>query len=99
MKCAVIGKRYIWIFFAPNKIVARRRANDILFSEDSGLFCINKMSIIDFTSGYWEAVGEKLEEIKNLRLKRGGEVIEIKRKKPPKIDAIYMTRRQREREK
>jgi len=97
MLCAVIGQRYIWFFNALNKTEGRKIANIILFFEKLGAntvlsgFCLEK--------GLWEAVPRNLtEEVKELIEKVDkSKIIEIKKKRPPMIDALYLTRLQKER--
>lgn len=96
MLYAVIGKKYVWFFDASNKEGSRQIANDILSIEDlpSG----NIMSCFSPTRGYWKAVGKKIEEVRDLMDKiEKSEIIEIKRVKPVILDALYVTRPQKER--
>lgn len=96
MNYAVIGERYIWLFSAPNEQKGREIANTVLALEKLGGG--NEMVFVEPGVGVCKIVGKKPEEIRKLKLKKGGKIIKIKKGKPSGIDAIYLTRRQKERE-
>ena len=95
MLCGLIGQRYVWSFYAPNAVRGRKIANMILFLEKLGPG--KKLAGFDPAFGVWEATGQEPEEGKELQLAEGGKIIEIKRKRLIKIDALYLTRPQKER--
>ena len=96
MLCGLIGQRYVWSFYAPDAVRGRKIANIILLSEGWG-WCGKRLAGFDPAFGVWEAIGQEPEEVKELQLAEGGKFIEIKRKRRPNIDALYLTRLQKER--
>lgn len=98
MFCAVIGRRYIWLFTARDQADGNEIANTILFFEKIG--CDTTVGGFDPESGYWKAWPKPVnDEIRDIIEKTGGaKIIEIKKKRAPMIDVVYITRRQKERE-
>ncbi|KKT16830.1 MAG: hypothetical protein A2654_01135 [Candidatus Nealsonbacteria bacterium RIFCSPHIGHO2_01_FULL_43_31] len=96
MLCAVVGKKYLWFFCAPNKTEGIKRANIILSFDEIGTG--NVISNFDLRDGYWEAVARKPDDVKDLIEKIDkAKIIEIKRRRILRIDVLYVTRLQKER--
>ena len=96
MFCAVIGQKYIWLFNAPNKTEGRKRANTILFFEKIGVS--DTISGFSIEEGYWQAVASKSDDVKDLVKKTDrSKIVEIKRRRNPTVDVLYVTRLQKER--
>ncbi len=96
MHCIVIG-RGVWLFSARNKREGRRRANQILSLE---VIAGDRLSSFG-PGGAWEATKVFLNEKdiqKMLEVAPKHTIVEIKKIRYLRLDAIYMTRRQKERE-
>ncbi len=100
MNYIVAGEKYLWLFNAPNKKKGRRIANYILFFERIGTDGV--VSSFSQETGCWEAKAlgrinqEVLAEILNKVDPK--KIIEIKRRREPEIDVLYVTRLQTERQ-
>lgn len=100
MLCAVVGQR-IWLFNAPDKVEGRKIANIILSFEKTGAnSALSGLETSHKKHRYaWEARAIELtDEIEQLiREIDKKKIIEIKRRRPPVIDVLYLTRMQKER--
>jgi hypothetical protein len=96
VRCAVICDKFVWLFNASNKKQGREIANLVIFYEKLG----QKGPVSGFSvkNGWWEAVPIEKDKTQNLIEKTDkSKIIEIKRKRAPVIDALYVTRLQKER--
>jgi hypothetical protein len=89
MRCAVVGKKAMWIFEAQNEEKGEMIAGEILVLEviydGKGIMCSFSRK------SSWVAYPLNIDIVK------GKKIIEIKKSRGKKVDALYVTRKQTER--